>query len=295
MFLPAANVRLSAIDFRGYRVVYERAGSGAPILFLHNGGTCRHIWKQQMGCFAATHSVYAMDLLGYGDSAKPQVEYALPLYVDLLEEFIRQLGLDRVTLVGNCMGSAMALAFARRCPHRVHALVLINTLTERTVSAGSFGGLYRLSSRSGAIRTVLRAAASRVLVPGAARASAIKGMLGHSGRRAGIHRDPLLQALYGNRDQLRVLNTLLRNLGSYRELDDLAGSGLCVPLCSVWGLENRVLPAAAGRAFCARLGPDQAEWLDGCGHLPMIERPGAVNQIISRFLVKHVAAANCFT
>jgi pimeloyl-ACP methyl ester carboxylesterase len=279
-----ASTPQHVLTFRGHRVAYERAGNGAPLLFLHNGGTSRRIWRPQMEHFASTHSVYAMDLLGYGDSAKPHVEYALPLYVSLLEEFIEQLGPERVTLVGNCMGSAMALAFARQKPERVQALVLINTLTEQTVSAGVFGGLYRLNARSGLVRTLLQAASSRIRIPRTATANAIKGQLGRNGRRAGIHRDPVLQELYQSRDQLRVLNVLLRNLQSYRELDRLSAADVRVPVCSIWGTENRVLPAAAGRILCGRLAPCQAEWLEGCGHLPMIEQPEAVNRIISRFL-----------
>lgn len=279
---------LGTFDFRGHRVAYERVGSGAPIVFLHNGGTSRRIWEAQMQHFAPSHCLYAMDLLGYGDSAKPDVEYCLALYVSLLAEFVQRLGPEPVTLVGNCMGSAMALAFAARFPERVRALVLFNTLTERTVSAGSFGGLYRLSIRSRLAGVLLRRLAPRLRIPRAARAGAIRGLLGRAGKRAGVHHDPALQSLYESRDQLRVLNSLARNLGTYGELDGLSRADIRVPICSIWGMENKVLPAAAGRELCARLSPDRAEWLEDCGHLPMIEQPGKVNPIISRFLHESV-------
>lgn len=275
------------LSFRGYPVAYECAGSGEPIVFLHNGGTSRQIWRPQLEQFAATHAVYALDLLGYGDSAKPEVEYGLPLYVSLLDEFIRQLDLAPVTLVGNCMGSAMALAFARHSPERVRALVLINVLTEHTVACGTFGPLYRLSTRFGLVRTLLHKAAAPLRLPRVVTVNAIKAQLGRSGRRAGIHRDPALRALYASPDQLRALHSLLCNLGSYRELDRLTPADIRMPLCCIWGEENRVLPSRAGRAWCAQLQPARSEWLDACGHLPMLEQPEVVNRIIGRFLHDH--------
>ncbi|MCI0749601.1 MAG: hypothetical protein L0Y32_03500, partial [Nevskiales bacterium] len=56
------------------------------------------------------------------------------------------------------------------------------------------------------------------------------------------------------------------------------------PLGVFWGKENAILPASAGEKLCQKLQPEHLEFLDGCGHLAMREKPEEVNRKMEALL-----------
>ena len=93
-----------------------------------------------------------------------------------------------------------------------------------------------------------------------------------------------LCACYANREQVASLLSVLDDMASYGELDRFTPGAAFPPLCTIWGLENRVLSPDAGRQLNARLRPKRTAWLAECGHLPMVEQPDAVADTIRKFL-----------
>ena len=103
-------------DFRGLPITYEHSGQGEPVIMLHNGGSSHAIWSEVATRLAGKYEIFALDLMGFGNSAKPGSGYTLANYVAMLEEFVRSRGLKNIALVGNCMGCAISLAFTERHP-----------------------------------------------------------------------------------------------------------------------------------------------------------------------------------
>ncbi|MFZ4525221.1 MAG: alpha/beta fold hydrolase [Chlorobium sp.] len=97
-----------------------------PLLFLHGyGGMIEH-WDLNIPQFARNHKIYAMDLIGFGKSQKPNVRYCLELFASQIETFLLLKKLDSVIIVGHSMGAASAVYFAHHQPEKVKALVLVN-------------------------------------------------------------------------------------------------------------------------------------------------------------------------
>lgn len=271
---------MDVFKLQGRPLAYVRQGQGTPIVFLHNGGTSHVIWQAQLAALAARHEVWALDLPGYGRSAPPAA-YTLSAYTDLLSAFVQaQVGEVPVTLVGNCMGSAIALHLAQRQSARVRALVLINPLTAATFAAGGLGTLSALRQRQPRLAALLADGVRRSAIPAWAITPLIKLQLGPRGRALRVWANPALRACYHPLAPLPALTGLFQALPEYAALDALKPASGLPPIYTLWGQRNRILSAEAGAVLNATLRPVQARLLADCGHLPMLERPDAVTELI---------------
>jgi pimeloyl-ACP methyl ester carboxylesterase len=75
------------------QVVYHESGSGQPLVFIHNVGlgASSYEWSKVYPEFAARYRVLALDLVGFGESARPAIRFSAPDYVRMLAEFLRAL------------------------------------------------------------------------------------------------------------------------------------------------------------------------------------------------------------
>jgi pimeloyl-ACP methyl ester carboxylesterase len=109
-----------------YREYGPADSSFTPILFIHGyGGMIEH-WDDNIPAFDNRYRIYAMDLIGFGQSGKPNVRYSLELFATQIKAFLHLKGLDRIILVGHSMGAASSILYAHLNPEKVRALVLAN-------------------------------------------------------------------------------------------------------------------------------------------------------------------------
>ncbi len=109
-----------------YQEFGENNENRVPLLFLHGyGGMIEH-WDLNIPEFAHDHKIYAMDLIGFGKSQKPNVRYCLELFASQIETFLYLKKIDSVIIVGHSMGAASGIYFAHHQPEKVKALILVN-------------------------------------------------------------------------------------------------------------------------------------------------------------------------
>ena len=122
---PEMPVRWVAVD--GVRLRYVVAGSGPPVVLLHTLRTQLDLFQRIIPALARRFQVYALDFPGHGHSDIPAAEYAAELFIDAIEGFLRQLGIEQAVLVGESIGATTALGLAARRDPRVRAVVAIST------------------------------------------------------------------------------------------------------------------------------------------------------------------------
>ena len=115
---------------QGQRIHYHEQGDGEVVIFLHGagGGASGYSnFKDNYPVFAkAGYRVIVPDLLGYGLSSKPDIPmYDLDFFIAGVKGLVDKLGLQRVTLLGNSLGGAVALGYALAHPEDVSRLILM--------------------------------------------------------------------------------------------------------------------------------------------------------------------------
>lgn len=129
------EVRDDSMLVDGDRVAFTAAGEyGAPVVLVHGGASTRRDWAETVPVLASAHRVYALDLLGYGESDNPEPVYTLRRMSDLLQGFIEEMRLEPVHLVGHSLGASIGLELARLAPESVVRLVLVAPMGLGSVS-----------------------------------------------------------------------------------------------------------------------------------------------------------------
>src|SRR5215218_7140410 len=118
---------MATIRIHGHEVAYREEGEGSAVVLIHGIAGCSATWDAVVPRLAARHAVIAPDLLGHGESAKPQGDYSLGAYASGVRDLLAVLGHDRVTVVGHSLGGGIALQFAYQFPEWCERLVLVGS------------------------------------------------------------------------------------------------------------------------------------------------------------------------
>lgn len=114
-----------AIEVLDSTMSYLEEGTGAPVLFIHGNPTSAYLWRNVMPHVSETHRAIAVDLIGMGQSGKPDLSYSFADHAQYLDAFIDALDLDQITLVGHDWGAALAWDYARRNPDKTLRLAFM--------------------------------------------------------------------------------------------------------------------------------------------------------------------------
>ena len=113
------------VEVFGSRMHYVEQGTGEPIVFLHGNPTWSYLWRNVLPHVSPHGRCIAPDLIGYGRSDKPDIEYRWSDQAKYVEEFFRKLGLRNVTLVLHDWGVSLGLNYAMRHESNVRAIAFL--------------------------------------------------------------------------------------------------------------------------------------------------------------------------
>jgi pimeloyl-ACP methyl ester carboxylesterase len=216
------------------------------------------------------HTVIAPDLLGHGDSGKPQGDYSLGAYANAVRDLLEALGLERGTIVGHSLGGGVTMQFAYQFPERCERIVLVSS-----------GGLGR------EVHALLRAAAlpgAEVVLPwlcvvGRQSVGRIVHALGGIGLRASADLEETWRSFVslGEPEARRAF------LHTVRGIIDLGGQRVSardrlylaaeLPTLIVWGEQDPLIPVRHGIEAHETIPGSRLEVFRGAGHFPHRDDP----------------------
>ncbi|WP_198667309.1 alpha/beta fold hydrolase [Glycomyces dulcitolivorans] len=254
----------------GMHVVQAGPRQAPPLLLIHGSGAASGFWGQMAPALADRHRVIQIDLPGCGQSP-PAPSYDVPAQSNTVAAMLDDLGSGPVTAVGHSSGGYVATSLAEQRPDLVRSIALISTGPSpdallpqppilRAMLAPPLGPLVWARRSEAMIRNGLRATAARpVDLP-----------------------DELIAEVKSL--PYRVFRTILRRNTEYiaerSAPERLAPLG--IPVLVVFGAADpRWEPSSArdyGTVATARI-----EMLDGVGHLPLLEAPETVGELLLDF------------
>jgi pimeloyl-ACP methyl ester carboxylesterase len=251
----------------------------APVLFVHGLGGQWQNWIQNIPRAALERRVVALDLPGFGLSPMPSEPISIPCYARVVEALAQDLGLGSVALVGNSMGGFVGADLVIDYPSRVERLVLVSAAGITT------SNMYRAPvltlGRAATALTMYTAARHRQLASRPlARHLALALVARHPSRLAP---DLAWEAMIKGAGKPGFEDALRANLNFdfHERLPEIA-----CPTLIVWGADDKLVPVRDADEF-ERLIPDSRKVVfEDTGHVAMLERPEAFNELLARFLAE---------
>ncbi|MFU6378725.1 alpha/beta fold hydrolase [Metapseudomonas otitidis] len=256
---------------------YLATGQGQPVVLIHGVGLNKEMWGGQVVGLATQYRVIAYDMLGHGDSPRPEPGTALLGYADQLRELLDHLGLTQVTVIGFSMGGLVARAFALHYPQYLQGLVVLNSVFNRTPE-----------QRAGVIARTAQAAQHG---PDANAEAALSRWFSREYQAANPAQIAAIRQTLASNDPQGYLTTyeLFATQDMYRA-DDLGN--IRVPTLIATGeLDPGSTPEMAEQ-LAQRIPGARAAVLAEQRHMMPVESPRLVNQLLLDFLATAQARPN---
>jgi len=264
---------------------FIEAGEGDPLILIHGGGpgaSGEHNWGNNIEELSRHFHVFALDLIGYGLTDKPAIEYSYQAKVDQLTNFVNALCLEKVHLGGNSMGSYVVVRYALDRPERVKKVIMVATATV----AGAMN-LGKVSEQGNTVRVQVGEKPDREsmrawlemllfnkdritdeLLDGRVRLACLPGaseaQQSYRGFSRRIAKDPTLQQWYDISQRLPKVT---------------------FPIALFWGKEDRFAPTELAYRMRDALPNLKGFYLvENAGHQVQNDQPEKFNQLVIDFL-----------
>ena len=264
----------------GHTLAYTVTGQGPPLILLHGFGAQGWMWEHQQEALAHHCRVYTLDLLGYGYSDRPKIEYTPDVFIDSVKGCMSALDINRATFIGNSMGAGIAMGMALKYPR----------LTDRIILIGGFPKGAREKMALTPYRIFLNFEPVFLLRIGFYFSG--KGILRSILEKLVVDKSLITDAVVDRAYQFRKLpgsaHSLFSSRNNLRQWETHYApriSEISTPTLVMWGTHDPLFPLAVGKELHRQIPNSAFLPIEDSGHLTMWEKPQETNTAIVEFLL----------
>ena len=258
-----------------------------PIILIHGFGASIEHWRHNLPVISQHHTVYALDLLGFGASRKADTEYSAALWTEQVHDFWQTFIGVPVILVGNSIGSLVCLNVTAVYPEMVKGLVMLS-LPDVSVREDVLPPLVRPI-----VTAIENLFASPLLIKNllklVRRPNVIRKWAGIAYPNQDAITDELVEILSSPAYDDGAEQTLLRLSRSVRKASFAESVRDLLPpinitMLLIWGLQDRMIPSSQARAIAELNTNLKLIELENAGHCPHDEYPEQFNALLLDWL-----------
>lgn len=246
------------------------------MLLVHGLGATLDHWALAIPRFAQTRRVVAIDLPGFGRSAKPDRPYGPAGFVETIHAFADAIGLGRFVLVGHSMGGAISAEFVLTHRDRVTQLVLVDAAGMTRMPTGLIDYLVERFER--------KVDPAKIVLPPRLVRAMVKLVFYEPIPFAERNVSRILASMSEQDWPDRVRSFVRSATGLSRSQVRARLSEIGLPTLVVWGARDRVLPLRHGRKLHEGIRGSRFVVFPRTGHCPQIERADAFCEAVETFL-----------
>ena len=260
-------VRENFLQIDGHKIRYLESGNTKKTLVLVHGlGASAERWNQVIPLFEEDYRVVVPDLIGFGYSDKPQVDYTPDFFSEFLGKFFTESGITRPNIIGSSLGGQVAANYAASNSKEVEKLILVSP-----------AGVMRKSTPA------LDAYIMAALYPSEQSAKNAFEMMEGSGKTVPE------EIVNGFVERMQLPNAKLAFMSTVLGLknSELITSKLhtiSAPTLIIWGSKDPVIPINHADLFVSGIQDCRFFRMDGCGHTPYVQDPHVFTSKVLEFL-----------
>lgn len=255
------------VTIDSHKIRYIKAGSSKrKMILIHGLGASAERWEEVIPNLSKHFTVYVPDLIGYGKSDKPNIDYTTDFFADFIKSFLGELGIEKSTVIGSSLGGQIAVEYTAQNQQVVDRLILV--------------------SPSGAMKQstpALDAYVMAALYPDPVSAqNAFTMMTGNDKHVNENIVESFVQRMRMPNAKFAFMSTLL----GLKNAPDLSTKLelLYVPTLIVWGSLDPVIPVKYAEYFVKNIRDCRFYQMENCGHTPYVEDPRTFSKIVLDFL-----------
>jgi len=260
-----------------------------PLILLHGFGASIGHWRHNLEVLGDRHTVYALDMLGFGASEKAPVNYSIELWVEQVYDFWKAFIRQPVILVGNSNGSLISMAAASAHPDMVRGIVMMS-LPDPSLEQEAIPLVLRP-----VVKAIKNVVASPLLLKPVfhfvRRPSILRRWASIAYANPEAITDELIDILAGppqDRGSARAFSALFKAAIAVNFSPSVKTvlPTLTIPMLLIWGQKDRFVPPILANRFVQYNNKLQLLQLENVGHCPHDECPEQVNQAILDWIDK---------